>query len=565
MSSGPDRLLTAPWPEIPVLPTPFDAVSEDDPAEPVRPAKKVAGVESGLIDVASIEEHDELRLGPFQSLVHGIVQAVVRLTQELNPAVAQGTHKGTNPIVTTAVDNPVVDIVQKPIKTLYRSPQTVNVVGDYSHHRKEPGILARGSAIGHDFESPLPVLCRRSESVRVVISAYACDPQGGSEALNGWRTAEAMAQLGHQVVLLTRPTASANIRARADELGPGAPTVIFVPDHIASPVSRGQFGIYARYAVWQRRALRAAQRQGLDSFDLVHHVSWGSVTHPVGLAGLGPPLLLGPVGGGQFVHPAHERWLDGPLRRERYRRAYLQHLARRSPTARRLARSASMALATNPETARLLYAAGAPDVREMLAEAVSDEALAPRLERGSGTHVLWVGRFLPIKGARLALETFVEVLRRTPSARLRMVGDGPTMPGARRYASEAGIAAAVEFTGSLTWAAVQKLYTQADISLFTSIRDSSGAQVLEAAAKGLPTIALRQSGVGRWLPAPAGNLVDPLPGDDLPLRLADAVVSMFEESPAAWMARSSAAYEWAAENTWTVRAQTLSRLYQEIA
>jgi glycosyltransferase involved in cell wall biosynthesis len=146
-----------------------------------------------------------------------------------------------------------------------------------------------------------------------------------------------------------------------------------------------------------------------------------------------------------------------------------------------------------------------------------------------------------------------------------MVGGGPTLAVAEAFAHEAGISEAVDFTGTLPWTTVQELYSQADVFLFTSIRDSFGAQVLEAAAKGLPTVAIRQSGVGRWLPPMAGNLVEPLPGDDLPRRLADAVLSMFDESPAGWLARSSAAYEWASQNTWTVRARTLSNLYREVA
>jgi glycosyltransferase involved in cell wall biosynthesis len=401
--------------------------------------------------------------------------------------------------------------------------------------------------------------------VRVVISAYASDPQGGSEALNGWRTAESLAQLGHEVVLLTRPESAIGIEARLAELEAHlAPKVVFVPDHVDRLVSGGQFGVYARYAAWQHRALREARRCGFDSFDVVHHVSWGSVTHPVGLALLGPPLVLGPLGGGQYILPAHELWLDGPPRRDRYRRAYLKHLACRSPMARRMARSSAVALATNPETAQLLRAMGAADVREMLVDAVPDEALLPRNARRSSQRILWVGRFLPIKSAGLALRAFAEVLRREPTAKLRMVGDGPTLTVARQYAHDTGIAKAVEFTGSLSWAEVQDLYIDADVFLFTSIRDSFGAQVLEAAAKGLPTVAIRQSGVGRWLPTKAGHLVEPLPGDDLPERLADGVADLLAESPHAWMARSLAAYQWAAQNTWTVRARTLSSLYSEV-
>jgi glycosyltransferase involved in cell wall biosynthesis len=397
-----------------------------------------------------------------------------------------------------------------------------------------------------------------------VISAYTSDPLGGSEAANGWRTAEGVAQLGHDVVLLTLSEKAKNIDARLAELGHDiALRVVFVSDHISHSISRGQFGVYARYAAWQRRALKEARRQGLDSFDVVHHVSWGSVTHPVGLAKLGPPLVLGPLGGGEFLLPGHETWMDASPQQERYRRVYLEHLASRSPFARRIARNSSVALATNPESAQLLKAMGAQDVRHMLMDAVSGEVLSPRRERGSSKQLLWVARFLPRKGARLALQTFAEVLCQEPSARLRMVGDGPTLAVAKQYARTVGIDEAVEFTGRLTWAEVQGLYSCADVFLFTSVREAFGAQVLEASAKGLPTVAIRQSGIGASLPAMAGNLVEPLPGNDLPTRLADAVVRILKESPTGWMAHSSAAYEFAAQNTWTPHCKTLQDLYQE--
>jgi len=228
-----------------------------------------------------------------------------------------------------------------------------------------------------------------------------------------------------------------------------------------------------------------------------------------------------------------------------------------------MARTASVALATNPETAKLLKALGAEDVREMLMDAVPDEALSRRHERGSSMQILWVARFLPRKGARLALKTFAEVLRQEPSARLRMVGDGPTLAVARQYARNTGIDKAVEFTGRLPFAEVQELYASADVFLFTSVRDAFGAQVLEACAKGLPTVAIRQSGVGSSLAA-MGNLVEPLPGNDLPGRLADAVVRMLTASPAEWMAQSSAAYDVAAHNTWTTHCKSLSDLYREV-
>lgn len=49
--------------------------------------------------------------------------------------------------------------------------------------------------------------------MRVVVSAYTCDPQRGSEAMNGWRTVECLAQLGYEAVVLTHPEKAKGIGA----------------------------------------------------------------------------------------------------------------------------------------------------------------------------------------------------------------------------------------------------------------------------------------------------------------------------------------------------------------
>jgi glycosyltransferase involved in cell wall biosynthesis len=100
--------------------------------------------------------------------------------------------------------------------------------------------------------------------------------------------------------------------------------------------------------------------------------------------------------------------------------------------------------------------------------------------------------------------------------------------------------------------------------LFSSLRDSSGAQVLESAAKGCPVIALNQSGVGYWYPENAGIKVAPTPACDLPQRLADAMVRILTMDDAEWVEMSARALSWAGEHTWEVRGEELISIYNEL-
>ena len=83
--------------------------------------------------------------------------------------------------------------------------------------------------------------------------------------------------------------------------------------------------------------------------------------------------------------------------------------------------------------------------------------------------ILYVGRLLARKGPTLAVEAFAE-LRRTMEARLLFAGDGPLRGEVEAYARRLGVANDVEVLGSVPFAEVGKLYDEASVLLFPSLR-----------------------------------------------------------------------------------------------
>ena len=327
--------------------------------------------------------------------------------------------------------------------------------------------------------------------MRVLISAYACDPFGGSEGANAWYTAEGLARAGADVHILTRQADVARtdvaIRAYAANSGSGSMSSSVLTDAIPRTLDTGQVGVYARYAAWQVRCHEWAKDSDNGRWDVGHHLSWGSLSHPIGLAGCGLPLVIGPVGGGQSLEREHERWLDGDPSHDRWRTAALQMLTPRNPLARRAARQSALVLATNEETVSLARVLGARRIGLGLAEGLRTGQLrASAQAMPSELSTVWIGRFLPLKAAGLAVASFRHVLRQQPSARLTLIGDGPTKSRVEALAADLVRAGSVRFEGHLPWAEAQRVLAQARVHLFTSVRDSSSAQTLEAAALGVP-------------------------------------------------------------------------------
>jgi len=91
---------------------------------------------------------------------------------------------------------------------------------------------------------------------------------------------------------------------------------------------------------------------------------------------------------------------------------------------------------------------------------------------------------------------------------LVFVGDGPERPNLERMAKDLGIDKKVLFTGLLPYQEVVQAYAAADLFVFASVTETQGIVLLEAAASGLPIIAVNDSVVSQYVhPGQNGVLV----------------------------------------------------------
>jgi len=321
-----------------------------------------------------------------------------------------------------------------------------------------------------------------------------------------------------------------------------------------------------RYIFWQRVVLREASRQHrLHQFDLVHHLSWGTISAPPLLWRLPIPFVWGPVGGAQVTPRSYLRYL-GPAWRRELMRTLRVKLVTRMPGLRRTIRNCALILSTNPETTRALQAAGARHVRFHPNIGVTEDLLAPAPPRQTTEPreptILWAGRLIPIKALPLALEAFSQIepgLR----ARLRILGDGPLKADMEKLAHKLGMSDRVDFLGAVPWVEMKRHYQEADIFLFTSLRDSSGAVLAEALASGLPIITLNHQGAGAIVPAEAGVKVEVKDPDETVRALAEGMRRLITH-PELCKAMSNAARAHAQSMSWVRHAETMSEWYEQI-
>src|SRR5579863_8818497 len=136
--------------------------------------------------------------------------------------------------------------------------------------------------------------------VKLLVSAYACEPGKGSEPGVGWNWVQALVRRGYHVQVITRSNNREAIENdstwRREEL---AFHYYDLPGWMRR-WKRWPGGIYLYYLLWQIGALRVARRlHAAERFDRVHHVTFASYRQPSFMGRLGIPFIFGPVGGGE--------------------------------------------------------------------------------------------------------------------------------------------------------------------------------------------------------------------------------------------------------------------------
>ncbi len=105
-----------------------------------------------------------------------------------------------------------------------------------------------------------------------------------------------------------------------------------------------------------------------------------------------------------------------------------------------------------------------------------------------GHIILFVGRLMPIKNIENLIKAFRIVSASDPSARLVIVGDGPSKKYLVSLAERLDLREKVLFTGVIPYDDLPRLYNIADVFVLPSLYESFSLVALEAAACGVPIV-----------------------------------------------------------------------------
>lgn len=334
--------------------------------------------------------------------------------------------------------------------------------------------------------------------MKILISAYACEPGRGSEPGVGWNVVREVSKYHHVWVLTSnchRPGIETELLKNPL---PNLNFIYFDPFGWVIDWSlkgkQTQKWVHLHYYIWQIKAYFASRLLHQEiQFDITHHVTYVRYSSPSFISLLPIPFIWGPVGGGESTPKAFCKDFNLRGRIYEFLRNLIRWLGEQDPFVRLTARRSILAWATTNDTVQRLHHIGAKNVQICSQLGISQEELvqlaAYPKPADSPIRFISVGRLLHWKGFHLGLTAFSQA-QLPDDCEYWIVGEGSEQHQLQVITEELGITQQVKFCGNLsrdqTWSKIGHCH----ILVHPSLHESGGFVCLEAMALKRPVICL---------------------------------------------------------------------------
>lgn len=403
--------------------------------------------------------------------------------------------------------------------------------------------------------------------MRVVLVGPACDGEDVGEARLAHRWAE---ELGRRVDLTLLTTYKQGHTPPSRQL-PGVRVVEWPEppgvgrfERLNSLVQPAYLPFHGRARRWLRDRLAAGEQ-----IDVVHQVTPVALRYPAPAAGLGIPLVIGPVGGSLSSPPAFAPE-EGTAPWYQRLRALDGLRLRHDPLLRRSFATADCVVGIAPYVAELLAPVGLRRFEAMSDVAVDDvPPVLDRSGRSGPVRLLHVGRTVRTKGLRDTIRAMgiLHGMRPElwPDVHLDVVGDGPDLGACRELVARLGVDDRVTFHGWLPRAQVEGFYARADVFVFPSYREPGGAAVLEAMSWGLPVVVCDRGGPGANVSDACGVRLPVAAPHQLAADCAAALRRLIDDPPRRMLMGHAAREHVVEHHRWPARVERMLAIYAEVA
>lgn len=330
--------------------------------------------------------------------------------------------------------------------------------------------------------------------MRILMSAYSCDPYGISESYGGFKWLE-MLLVKHEVVLLTTTDNQKSIEKYFEDKNVPL-TIVSFEDNKKVRNNRALEMLKVGYLIFNRKIYKYIKEnpQRLDDIDVTFHRTPNSLRYFSNLFRFDKPFIIGPIGGGLQVPKELEDYFRSEAFWFKLRK--LDKLLLKLPVYGKQFKKAHKIIVSQPYVKDIIGREYNDKVETILDVGINcDEYVKSSKKITEKIDLLYVGKLRRYKGAELLIKAFAKLNHeKYNKVILNIVGDGEEEVYLKQLVKDMNLDRRVIFHGFLDKKHVMEMYDNADIFTFPTLKEGSGFVLLEAMAKALPIITIDNGG-----------------------------------------------------------------------
>jgi len=337
------------------------------------------------------------------------------------------------------------------------------------------------------------------KKIKILVSAYACAPNRGSEPGMGWRFVMGLANLHelHVIVEKRKWEQPINDFLSQNPKLIDSVTFYFIDKKRNKPLRKiWPPSYYWYYRKWQKDALKLAkQLDKKENFDLVHQLNMVGYREPGYLWKINKPFVWGPIGGlenspWRFLPSLGLKGFIFYTGRNIINLWQRNFLSRPKKAVNRPNATLISATPNTSKIAKLIWGKDSHVICEVGSQNTLKTNFKKRLE-SEPLKIVWSGLHISRKNLPLLLKSLSKV---NFKFELHILGDGELNVTWKKLAYKLNISDNCIWHGWLDKTQVDKVYYNAHAFCITSISDLTSTVTLEALSFGLPIICLDHCG-----------------------------------------------------------------------
>lgn len=349
--------------------------------------------------------------------------------------------------------------------------------------------------------------------MNILLSSYSINPFHGSEDGIGWNwlinVCKNFNSPEDRIWVITKKFNEKDTRAGIEKAGLKNVELVIVDVPAALNWFREKYSVFHHmyYILWQRTAYNWVKKSGIK-FDIIHHVTMGDfrITGCM-YKSKDAYTIFGPVGGGQST-PKSLKCYEKYKSVEKFRE-FINKSRAVSPFYKSRIKKFNAVYAINGETYSIMSKALGKKCNMLVEIAVPEEFRNLNIDRE--THktvkIIFVGRFIGKKGVFLLADVIKHMNRSLPFE-FEFYGSGPLKEQLNDFIIQNSLSEKVKICGSIPHSDISKVYSEADIFVMPSLRETGGTVLVEAMAHKLPIVALDMSLCSQFKKYNCGIFVD---------------------------------------------------------